>query len=252
MPPSSHRAPPTQVPSGRTATPRPSVFSPAPPGQRLVGQAGSPLPPRRRRQPDLVGQWPDQRRGSLGQRVYQQILLDLQDNVAEADGLRLDVPISTAYRAASGVSTRGFEMEVSGELMPDWNVQGGYTYRHSEDKDGAKVSTTQPEQILRLATTYRLPGALNRMTVGGNVSWQSKIHYDTTLGFGSNAIDAHFEQKAYTLVGLMTAYDFSRNLRGNLNLNNLTDRKYFSGMGSYGSTLYGDPRNIMASLKYDF
>ncbi|MNF14833.1 Ferric-pseudobactin BN7/BN8 receptor precursor [compost metagenome] len=50
----------------------------------------------------------------------------------------------------------------------------------------------------------------------------------------------------------MTAYDFSRNLRGNLNLNNLTDRKYFSGMGSYGSAFYGEPRNIMASLKYDF
>ncbi|MDN7141910.1 TonB-dependent siderophore receptor [Pseudomonas sp. JQ170] len=175
-----------------------------------------------------------------------------QDNVAEADGLRLDVPNATAYRAASGVSTRGFEVEVSGELMPDWNVHGGYTYRHSEDKDGNKVSTTQPEQIARLATTYRLPGALNRMTVGGNVSWQSKVYYDTTLGFGTNTLDAHFEQKPYTLVGLMTAYDFSNNLRGNLNLNNLTDRKYFSGMGSYASTFYGEPRNIMASLKYDF
>ncbi|UVL59910.1 TonB-dependent siderophore receptor [Pseudomonas sp. B21-032] len=175
-----------------------------------------------------------------------------QDNVAEADGLRVDIPNATAYKAVSGATTKGFEIEVSGELLPDWNVHGGYTYRTSEDKDGNKVSTTQPEQIARFATTYRLPGLLNRMTVGGNVSWQSNIYYDTTLGFGPGAIPARFDQKGYTLVGLLAGYDFSDNLRGNINLNNLTDRKYFSGMGSYGSTFYGEPRNVMASLKYSF
>jgi iron complex outermembrane receptor protein/outer membrane receptor for ferric coprogen and ferric-rhodotorulic acid len=175
-----------------------------------------------------------------------------QDNVAEADGLRVDVPNSTAYRAASGVYTRGFEVEISGELMPDWNVHGGYTYRHSEDKDDNKVSTTQPEQIARMVTTYRLPGLLNRLTVGGNVSWQSRTYYDTTLGFGASAVSAHFEQKGYTLAGLMAAYDFTDNLRGTLNLNNVTDRKYFSGMGSYTSTFYGEPRNLLATVKYSF
>lgn len=168
------------------------------------------------------------------------------------------VLVLAAYRTSPslprclGVSTRGFEVEVSVELMPDWNMHGGYTYRHSEDQDGNKVGTTQPEQILRVVTTYRLPGAFNRMTVGGNISWQSKIYYDTSLGFGANAIDAHFEQKPYTRLGLMAAYDFTDKLRGTFNLNNLTGRKYFSGMGSYTSTFYGEPRNLMASMKYSF
>ena len=90
------------------------------------------------------------------------------------------------------------------------------------------------------------------MTVGGNLSWQTETRYDSTIGFGANAIAARFEQKPYTLLGLMAGYDFSDSLKGNLNVNNVTDRKYFSGMGSYGSTFYGEPRNVMASLKYSF
>ena len=79
------------------------------------------------------------------------------------------------YRAISGTSTKGVEAEISGELADGLNVFGGYTYRESHDKNGERVETNQPSNLFKLGTTYRLPGAWNRLTIGGNVIWQSEI-----------------------------------------------------------------------------
>lgn len=45
-----------------------------------------------------------------------------QDNLAVADGSNLALDGNQAYRAESGTKTRGFEMEVAGEILPDWQV----------------------------------------------------------------------------------------------------------------------------------
>ena len=73
------------------------------------------------------------------------------------------------YYILDGTRTRGFEVELAGEVTPGWNVFLGYTYRQSKDNEGKKVQTTQPEQLLKLSTAYRLPGAWNKLTVGGGV-----------------------------------------------------------------------------------
>lgn len=80
------------------------------------------------------------------------------------------------YRAIAGTTTRGIEAEISGEVLPGWNLFGGYTYRESHDKEGNRVETNQPMNLFKLATTYRLPGDWNKLTVGGNMTWQSDIY----------------------------------------------------------------------------
>ena len=108
-----------------------------------------------------------------------------QDNVAELDPAGGVLPDGgTPYRAAQGVTTRGFEMEISGEVTPGWQLHAGYTYSRSRDRDGIRVSSTQPQQLFKLATTYRLPGDWHRLTVGGNVYWQSLSLIHILLGSG--------------------------------------------------------------------
>ncbi|CAB3852180.1 Ferripyoverdine receptor [Achromobacter animicus] len=172
-----------------------------------------------------------------------------QDNVAELDPSGASTPSGgTAYIAIPGVTTRGVELEVSGEVMPGWQVNAGYTYSRSRDRDGKRVSTTQPEHLFKLATAYRLPGDWHRLTVGANMLWQSNTYFSQDIGDNNH----RFTQDAFGVLGLMAGYDFSKDLRLTVNLNNVLDKHYYSGMGSYNSVFYGAPRNVYAQLRYKF
>ena len=46
----------------------------------------------------------------------------------------------TAYRAVQGVKTRGWELEVSGQITPAWQLQAGLSHSVSRNQ-GQRVST---------------------------------------------------------------------------------------------------------------
>ncbi|MCW3153690.1 TonB-dependent receptor [Achromobacter spanius] len=172
-----------------------------------------------------------------------------QDNVAEPDPSGASTPTGgAAYIAVPGVTTRGLELEVSGEVLPGWQVNAGYTYSRSRDRDGQRVSTTQPEHLFKLATAYRLRGDWHRLTVGGNVHWQGNTYFTQEV----DARNHRFTQDSYAVFGLMAGYDFSKDLRLTVNVNNVLDKHYYSGMGNYNSVFYGAPRNVFAQLRYKF
>lgn len=116
------------------------------------------------------------------------------------------------------------------------------------------MATNQPQHLLKLATNYRLQGDWHKFTVGGNAYWQSATFFKPS-DEDWYAIDdpaAKFEQKSYALVGLVGGYDFTRNLKATLNVNNLFDKHYYSGIGNYGTVFWGAPRNLMVNVKYSF
>lgn len=173
-----------------------------------------------------------------------------QDNFAEATGATTPDG-GTAYRAVQGVTTRGIELEVSGEVLERLQLQAGYTFQESHDADHERVASTQPQHLFKLATNYRLPGDWQRLTVGGNLHWQSRTYFEAGEWY-TLSNPSKFQQKSYSLVGLVAGYDFSDQLKGSLNLNNLFDKHYYSGIGNYETVYYGAPRNLMATLKYSF
>lgn len=167
-----------------------------------------------------------------------------QDNLAVADGSKLAPNGNQAYRAESGTRTRGFEMEVAGQIRPDWQVLASYTYSVIKSAKKERLQTEVPRDTLKLFTSYRLQ-SLPQLKVGGGLRWQGKEYYD---GAGPNG--ERFTQKAYGIVDLMAQYDFSKQLNLSLNLNNLFDKKYYSAIGSRG--WYGTPRSATATLRYAF
>ena len=158
-------------------------------------------------------------------------------------------PQNYAYKGTKAV-TKGYELEVSGELSPGWQVQAGYTHKVVRDDQDQKISTFEPEDQVKLYTTYKLKGNLDKLTVGGGVRWQSvgwQDIYNTPHGGYEE-----FSQEAYWLVDLMTRYQITKNVSATLNVNNIFDKSYYTNIGFYNSAAYGEPRNFMVTTRWDF
>lgn len=79
-----------------------------------------------------------------------------QDNFAQPTGGKTPDG-QDAYRALMGVRTKGYELEMSGQLAEGWQVQGGFSHKIARQA-GAKVTTLEPENQFSLHTSYRLRG----------------------------------------------------------------------------------------------
>ncbi|MDR6713720.1 outer membrane receptor for ferric coprogen and ferric-rhodotorulic acid [Pseudomonas hunanensis] len=177
-----------------------------------------------------------------------------QDNVAESIGTN---PITNEgiYKAIDGATTQGIELELAGELSAGWNLSAGYTYARTRDQDeqriyGYPLTTTKPEHVVRVFTTYRLPGVLDQVTVGGGISYQSSFYGQI---YSNNVGDyTRIKQGGYSLVDLMTRYQYNEHLSFTVNANNVTDKRYLSGLGNFDTTYYGEPRNVMLTTKWEF
>lgn len=172
-----------------------------------------------------------------------------QNNLGLATGERFPGTFEDIYEAAD-VESKGFELEVSGELTPGWNLSAGYTQFRVEDEAGHDANTVYPTKLLRTFTTYRVPGIFNnKLTIGGGVNWQDSIYTYATNPAGNRE---KIEQDAYALVNLMARYEITENLSAQLNANNVTDEKYYDIFNAYAAVTYGAPRSFTASAKYSF
>ena len=159
------------------------------------------------------------------------------------------IPNNYAYKSSKAV-TKGYELEMSGEIAPGWQLQAGYTHKIVRDDKDEKISTFEPEDQVKLYTTYQLKGQLDKLTVGGGVRWQSVGWQD--IYNNPHKQYEEFSQDAYWLVDVMTKYQVTKNLSATLNVNNLFDKHYYTNIGFYNSAAYGEPRNFMVTTRWDF
>ncbi|MDR2315105.1 MAG: TonB-dependent receptor [Pseudomonas sp.] len=158
----------------------------------------------------------------------------------EQDNLAVYLRDPDIYTLEQGTTTEGVELSLDGELAEGWQAMAGYAYSVSTDQDDQRIVTNIPRHSVKTFTTYRLPGALDKLTVGGGVNWQSKYGQDLRT----------FTQGSYAVVNLMTRYDVTRDLSVKLNLNNVFDKTYYGYADSW--VVYGEPRNFMTSMEYRF
>ncbi|WP_417462321.1 TonB-dependent siderophore receptor [Kordiimonas sp.] len=170
-----------------------------------------------------------------------------QDNLAQPDpGHTIPGTIFEASRAAKGTESKGFELEVVGEVLPGWNISTGYTQFQAEDASGVAVNTSQPRKLLKIFTTY----SVNKFTLGGGVNWEGRNYTDTINPVSGNA--ERLEQASYALASLMARYDINEQLSLQANVENLFDKTYFSQIGFYSQLAYGEPRRVTVKARYTF
>ncbi|WP_437879844.1 TonB-dependent siderophore receptor [Pseudomonas sp. LRF_L74] len=171
-----------------------------------------------------------------------------QENLAKSLPAGLCSPgVASCSEASGEVRTRGIELELSGELAPGWQAIAGYTYAGAEytkssdsAQRGDRFDSDTPYNLLKLSTTYRLPGELQKWTVGGGFRTQSSTY--TSFGV---------KQGGYSLTDLMVGYRWNATWQAQANLNNAFDKRYYQSISnSWGANIFGEPRNLMFSVRY--
>lgn len=182
-----------------------------------------------------------------------------QENRA-VDALVSNCPQASCSAASGEIRSQGIDFELQGALTENWQVGAGYTYAHVVIlKDAAnpqnvnqRFDSDTPEHLFKLTTQYQFQGPLEKLRVGGNVAWQSRLYNDIALADGSTY---RLKQGAYAVTDLMAGYKVTQHLDLQLNANNIFDRKYYSSISNsvkYGGDTYGSPRNMMVTAKYTF
>lgn len=145
------------------------------------------------------------------------------------------------------VVSKGVEFEIGGEIVDRLEGTFGYTYNHKEstgsnNSTSAAALSLTPKHLGKAFLSYRMPGALENLRVGGGVSVQSK-------SFVSES-NIDITQSGYAIYNAFADYRINNNWVVALNGNNLADKKYYSTVGySYWGNFYGDPRSFVLSLR---
>ena len=155
------------------------------------------------------------------------------------------------HRAAPGIQSQGFELELSGEFGFGISANLGYTYTdidvsdtiNSGNEDAQLVKDYTPKQVFKLAAKYDAT-FVDGLSFGMNMRWQddiSRVQNDTPL--------IVTKQNAYALVNMMASYEINSQVSVTANVNNVFDKKYVNSL-YWAQGFHGAPRNYALSLNW--
>ena len=162
--------------------------------------------------------------------------------------LTTDPVINTFSVAAGQVRSRGFDLNVAGNLTPEWRVIGGYAYVDAEvTKDNTIRSGTRllniPRNSFSLLNVYEFQdGALKGLGLGAGGKY-----VDQRAGQTANTA---FSMDAYTVVDLLSYYKVNDKVRLNLDVKNLFNREYDEGAFGNIYAYPGAPRTVQVGIAY--
>lgn len=158
-------------------------------------------------------------------------------------------PVDSAFNVAAGqVRSRGFDLNVAGNLTPEWRVIGGYAYVDAEvTRDNTLRSGTRlmniPRNSFSLLNVYEFQdGALKGLGLGAGSKY-----VDQRAGQTANTA---FSMDAYTVVDLLGYYKVNERVRLNLDVKNLFNREYEEGAFGNIYAYPGAPRTVQVGIAY--
>lgn len=170
----------------------------------------------------------------------------VKENVLANDPLD---PTGTYKIAAGEVRSRGLDINVAGNLTPEWRMIGGYAYVDAEvTKDTSLPTGTRlaniPRNSFSLLNTYEFQdGGLKGLGLGMGVKY-----VDDRAG---QTAPQTYTMEQYTVVDLLSFYQVNEHVRLNLDLKNLFNKEYDEG--AFNNYVYpGAPRTVQAGVSYTF
>jgi len=156
------------------------------------------------------------------------------------------------YLSAGKIITEGLDAEISGTVLPGWQMTAGYTYGSTESNQFYLAQHTIPKHMLKLWTTWNMPGQLSRWTVNLGVLAQSKTwSMGNALPPGSTEpVLTDFVQGGYAVWNASVKYQISERWSVGLFADNIFDKSYYQLVGrAIANNTYGTPRSYVLTLR---
>ncbi|MEH2252859.1 TonB-dependent siderophore receptor [Nostoc sp.] len=144
--------------------------------------------------------------------------------------------------------SRGIEFDISGEILPGWNVIAGYAYTNAEvTKDNTIAVGNQinnvPKHSFNLWTTYEIQrGNYKGLGVGLGFYF---------VGDRQGDLDNTFQLPSYFRTDAAIFYKL-QGLRVGLNFKNLFNIDYFDSASFRDRVFYGDPFTVQGTISWEF
>jgi iron complex outermembrane receptor protein len=174
--------------------------------------------------------------------------------------------VVTLIRNAAKAKPYGGEIEVIGQVTPEWQINGSAAYLRAKYdeyfaldatgnlQDLSNLAFPAPKWTWNLGTSYTLPVANGSIEFNANASYRSMVNFRPQIGQN----DASVTQPGYTLIDARIAYNID-----SLGLNiavfgkNLTKERYLNAATNLESLGWnvgfpGDPRTFGVQVRKTF
>jgi iron complex outermembrane receptor protein len=161
-----------------------------------------------------------------------------------------DDPVNPGFSVQTGEQrSQGIELNLSGEILPGWNVFAGYAYNDSRitrtntaSQVGNRFQRTGPHAASAWTTYEIQQGDLQGLGFGLGLFYVSD-----RAGDNANT----FELPSYVTTDLALFYR-RENLRAAINVKNLFDTSYTEGSFNRNRVFYGEPFTIQGTVSWTF
>ncbi len=186
---------------------------------------------------------------------YAPSFLDGYINLALFDLEQTNSLVSTGsgqQTQAGEVTSQGVELEGSVQATEALRLTAAYTYTDAKTNDtgnGDRRASLIPRHQASFWGNYKVQqGPVSGLELGSGVRYVGSsvgigaVNADYTPIYGSAQVPAH------TVWDAMIGYDFAKNWRAQINVNNLLNDTYVASCDYY--CYYGEPRSIVGTVNY--
>ncbi|MCX0424203.1 TonB-dependent siderophore receptor [Aeromonas veronii] len=186
---------------------------------------------------------------------YAPALLDGYINLALFDLEQSNALVSSGsgqQTQAGEMTSQGVELEGSLQVTDALRLTAAYTYTDAKTNDtgsGDRRASLIPHHQASFWGNYKVQqGVASGLELGTGVRYIGSsvgigaVNADYTPIYGSAEVPAH------TVWDAMIGYDFAKNWRAQLNVNNLLGETYVASCDYY--CYYGEPRSVVGSINY--
>ena len=165
----------------------------------------------------------------------------------EKQNTRIQIDSTTTANAGES-QVDGFEVSLNGKITNKWEVSTGYSYLDSEITKAAYNAIAQEGKPLpfvaknsaTLWSTYRV---MPKLTLGAGAEYRDQVFVNTT---------APKYLPTYTIYNAMAKYDVNRNVNVQLNVNNISDKRYFTSAHAAHYAFEGNGRNAVLAINFKY
>lgn len=162
------------------------------------------------------------------------------------NGVLVD-PANPANSILTGSRTRGFEAQFTGQILPGWQVNAGYSYLDADERGrvvaGALANRAIGQVPRHLASLWNRYDVNERLGFGLGVT-----HQASQFASISNTV----RLPAFTRVDAAVFFKLTDQIEAQVNVENLLDTRYFPASHNDNNITTGEPINARFTVRARF